>query len=769
MHLKNIKRLKNGGILQDISARSPSVEFKKYNLIYGFNGSGKTTLSRILASFETGELADKLPSSVSCDLQLNDDSEVSFVEGQRPFGEKLAVFNKDFIERSFFWDQGKAEAIFYVSRGQSDAARVRSEKSKELERVERELAEKEKTKRASDRAFSAIATEIGTSVNERLQLGRSYNARNVKTDFEVFSPDEYEPISEEQIASYTALIRQASPLPKIERKPKLTTVDAQWIEGCRSILTTTLGELSIQELVEHPSMTDWVKKGADYHAENGLENCLHCGSEIPLGRLDELKAALDQSFSEIKEKLTSWVDELEGVLGAYERLENELPADSSISPQFQSEYSNQKSTLQNQLRRLETDLSSLLKLVRQKGGAINETLDLEGISTPDEFLKNQHSAENALRNLTEIIEQHDAAFDEFSDNQKAAQNSLRMKILSDEYLRYASAKSEAESAEKEVGELTTKTAELKNEISRLSAEIRDRAPAAAAINELLHDYLGHNELKLVPAEGDEGFEIHRHERPIEGPPSDGEITAFALCYFLSSLTADGRDPAEMVIVIDDPISSLDTRAQAYALSLIREKAGECAQLILLTHHLQFMCDARRWLKHYNKKKQKNYAPFFLRVRMNESGQRESVIEDMPKLLLRHDTEYYYLFYVVKKYADQDSVEHPDAFLVPNAIRKLCEIFLAFKFPELDKSDKGTTALIRKANVNWPDFDNVSARALDRVVNTASHGKIDALTSPSVPTVEEGHSAAKALLLLMEHADKDHFDGLVAITSEAEAG
>lgn len=82
--IKKIQKLENAGIFENIAGRTGSIEFKRYNLIYGFNGSGKTTFSRILASYETGELSSNLPADLNCELDCSF-GRIKFEVGEKAF------------------------------------------------------------------------------------------------------------------------------------------------------------------------------------------------------------------------------------------------------------------------------------------------------------------------------------------------------------------------------------------------------------------------------------------------------------------------------------------------------------------------------------------------------------------------------------------------------------------------------------------------------------------------------------------------------------
>jgi wobble nucleotide-excising tRNase len=48
-----------------------------------------------------------------------------------------------------------------------------------------------------------------------------------------------------------------------------------------------------------------------------------------------------------------------------------------------------------------------------------------------------------------------------------------------------------------------------------------------------------------------------------------------------------------IVVIDDPVSSLDTKALNFACSLVRSRLENAGQVIILTHNLQCMNEFRK--------------------------------------------------------------------------------------------------------------------------------------------------------------------------------
>ncbi len=91
--IANLRSLRGMGILADRNAKAASLQFRKFNLIYGFNGSGKSTISRIFASLESGELHPRLPAASSFEVSMDDDAIFGCPDKLKGLERRLLVFN----------------------------------------------------------------------------------------------------------------------------------------------------------------------------------------------------------------------------------------------------------------------------------------------------------------------------------------------------------------------------------------------------------------------------------------------------------------------------------------------------------------------------------------------------------------------------------------------------------------------------------------------------------------------------------------------------
>jgi wobble nucleotide-excising tRNase len=144
---------------------------------------------------------------------------------------------------------------------------------------------------------------------------------------------------------------------------------------------------------------------------------------------------------------------------------------------------------------------------------------------------------------------------------------------------------------------------------------------------------------------------------------------------------------------------------------------------------------------------------FIDVRIpSDTGLRTSTIVKLPNHLRDYDSEYHFLFEKVMTFSAAGDAHYDYTFMMPNVLRRVLEIFLAFKTPrDGNISDKLGTLCKRNS-----DLDPSRLNALERLSQIESHSdNLDDLISQSAMTIEESQAACAALLDLMSTVDSHH--------------
>ncbi len=171
-----------------------------------------------------------------------------------------------------------------------------------------------------------------------------------------------------------------------------------------------------------------------------------------------------------------------------------------------------------------------------------------------------------------------------------------------------------------------------------------------------------------------------------------------------------------------------------------------------------MNEAKKWLK---KREEGSKAALLLLDVVQEAGAetRSSSIRAMPKLIRDYDSEYQYLFHLVLQFAQSPDGYTGHFYLMPNALKKVLEIFLAFKLP----GPEGLSNKVDNVASGGYGLDPARIRALDPLVQLESHAdNLDDLVTFSSMTIEETKDVADALMTLMKTLDKGHYKRLCHI-------
>jgi len=754
--LKNIRILKNAGILADRTPKSESLEFLKYNLVYGFNGTGKTTLSRILASLETGKHNPRLLMDCEFEVDLDDGTRLACPKSLAGLEERICVFNKDFVENHLRWADGRANPIFYISREQADAAEELKKLEKKLPEIETKLDGENKLAEANKKALQEFKRDRARLISQRLREGnRKYEAPNLTSDYETLELDATAILPDDKLDSVAAVCAQTSAGTEVNELQINFEDIASVIRLTGKFAHETAGSILTEDLVQHPSMVPWAREGFEYHEAWELGACLFCGNEIPGERRKQLAGAFNAKLQHFVNNVQTAKERASALGVALNNTKSNAPDSGALSPDLRAAFSAAKSDFQEHIEKT-------IKMVLQAEKMLSAKLDVptasmdDTLPMPAEFQENINSSRAAMKAINYIIARHNEVVLDFDRHQSEARLCIRKHYLTESKTNYENLIKEKKIAQEAADKTQSTLDDAKEKIRELKLKVQTHGPAAAAINSLVRTYLGHDELTISAV--DEGYELHRYGQLVRGEPSEGEKTAIALCYFISTLPANDRKLKDLIVVVDDPISSLDTKAMNFACSMIRHRLEEAAQLFVFTHNQNCMNEFKKAWKNWAREdaKETKARLFFIDVKKPaDGGSRNATLIKMSKLLREHDSEYHFLVQKVLQF-ELDGLECQYAFMMPNVMRRVLDVFLSFRIPK-PGTIKDKLDALSKSN---SDLEGVRLYALERLSQVESHSdNLDDLVTHSSMTIEEAHDANAALLELMDKTDSAHLNVL----------
>jgi len=736
--------------------------FGQFNLIYGWNGCGKTTLSALLALVEKRSVL----SEGELELELDGTSKVTGAElSTRPVPQ-VRVFNREFVNATL-QSSGDMAPIYFLGEDSVEKQAQVDALRKDLSLAIAEVTGATNDKKTADANLDDFCIAKAKLVKELLTTANStsynnYDKRRFKEAVETLTPE----TASAALLSDEEKLRWRSQKDAQRKgdigKVAVPTLDLMKLEAKvdelvgRSVVAQTLDELT-----GDTELATWVQRGLALHSGGrSSETCRFCLKPLDTTRRAALEAHFNDAFASFQRKLEAVLAELAAAKEDVSSLP--LPDTSRFYDHLAASASSAIASLKTAAATVETTLGGLIARIERKrdnpfAPESQAASPSQPPSTPTAGAapgQRPNSLTAAAAALNSIVESHKRTTDDFKRSVIEACKKLEGSYVAEAHAEHFQLVEAVSNASAALTQFNSKTSALQGEIDMLERQILEHRRPADELTEELRAYLGRDELRFE-VRGN-GYALTRGGQPVSNL-SEGERTAIAILYFLKSLQDKTFDTQNGIVVIDDPVSSLDANALFSAFGYMKERTKQCGQLFILTHSFSFFRLVKNWFHHLpgqrKKKPEDRPARFFLlRSCRHSDGSHTAQLGPLDRLLEEHESEYQYLFkrvYDEAHRSDVDSLEHH--YGLPNVARRLLEAFLAFRFPDLSGD--------LSPRLDRVSFDNAKKTRILRLLNTYSH--TGAISDPEhdLSLLAETQPVLLDLLEMMKALDKEHYDGL----------
>lgn len=741
--LTSIKRIKNLGVFGDYSQATDIKAFSRYNLIYGENGTGKTTLSRLFSALNDG-VHTEYP-----DLEFSVEAEGgSLAKGQK-CNRKIRIFNSDYVDANIGKFDGPLRPILIVGvENKALAEEVRREQSiydvRQL-RIRELTVAIEKAITDKGKIFSAVAKTIGEATSGASL--RSYRKPDAEKDFVRLQP--LKAYSDDDLEASRATLRQqqADPVPEFALPLQLRESDgshvtfsescAKFSEVVAELTPKTAQEGALKRLVENPEISKWVEHGIVLHRDHSSETCEYCAQPIPAARLE----ALAQHFSAADQRLKM---EIETAISAGRQLAESLR---SIQPAAQQIlYGELWKDYESAISAFESERSACLARLAELDEVLADKLIRRSIAFESMSVIETVALVAAANQIDHVIQRHNTKTAQFSSAKVKAREMIERHYLfeiSDQVVEFDRQIElhKAESLKLETGapdlDEPRGMPALLASVEEKRARVSSAHAGGAEMTTRLRDFLGRTDLEFQS--NDEGYRVLRRGKPARRL-SEGEKTAIAFLYFVVQLGDHEFDVKEGIVVVDDPISSLDSSAIYQAFACLKNAVKDAKQVFLLTHNFEFLKLLLDWLK-----QTKKAASYYMIVCAETEAHRVASITALDQMLIDHPTEYHFLFKMLYTFKSDGKIA--TCYHIPNIARKLLETFLEFYTPSAESPYKKLEAVA---------FDENKKTAIYKFTNDLSH-RTGKGFDPAI--VAESQKNVRFLLEMIESLAPAHYQGL----------
>ena len=724
--IKKIKKIKELALFSNYLWSNDLSNFGRYNLFYGWNGSGKTTLSKLFDSFNAGDCKEFE------NLEYEIETEEGNFKNEQQYQTKIRVFNKQYIDENIEIVNSKAKSIFILGAENKELVQKIEENERELDDLTKEKMEKEKEKERKETDKGKRFTDVAKLIGENLSGSSVRNYRKPEAEKDFNELQEKELLSDEELSKNKLILRQ-------EQKDKLSKLDFSIdldneYKEVENLCSQTVESIIIEKLKNNQDISLWVEHGLKLHQKKGGDTCEFCNNKISKDRIIKLTSHFNEADKKLKNDLDS------KILNLKSRLQNLKQISSADKARFykdlHTKYIARVSTFNIEKNNLEIEINFLIKKSEEKKQKTTEEVIFEK-ALSNNFLE-------SLEKLNEVIQSHNTNTDDFQIKKDVAFQKLKNHYLSEIF-------DEVKNLEKEFQNLIEEISKLENgndkkkgirqlelEINQGKAKVSSEHKACDKLNKNLETFLGRSEIifEVTNQEEETGYVIKRNGK-IAKNLSEGEKTAIAFVYFIVHLKDKNFKLNEGIVVIDDPISSLDSNSLFQAFAFLKNSVKDAKQVFLFTHNFSFLKLILNWL---NKTSGSKY--YMIKNRCSDDV-RTAYISKLDKELEEHESEYHYLFKLLYEFKTDGSIA--SVYHIPNIARKVLETFLMFRVPNGDNFYKKLEIL---------DFDEEKKTAIYKFTNDMSHITGDGFDPSLVPETQKN---VQYLLEMMESVFPEHYN------------
>ena len=541
------------------------------NFFFGRNGAGKSTLAEVIAA----------------------DEGIVWRDGDSHARYDVLVYNQEFIDRNF-GNYGDLPGVITIHEQNIEVQQQLDLKKKEKvgaeaagKQFKKDLEDKTAARDATVAQFQKMCWSQTAQIREAFKEALKGKLKSQQfMDGVLATPaavdHDFDDLKNLYDIAFSLDSRPYHVFGKIDSASTYGTLPGR--ELLDKAIVSSSGS-SFAQFIKALNATDWVRQGHDHYAAHTSGKCPYCQQALPEGFEDEIAACFDaqyqQDVADLRELESVYKRETAAIL---EKLTGNMQ---DVLPTVDlGEY-------KDKLALLESKIKINIQRIESK---IKEPTSIVALEDTDSILLD-------LGQIIDEINRQIMTNNSIVNDKRKKQEQCKREVwemiafllkgqIADYKAAIAGFECDIKGLEESIKNARADWRRIVGEIQELNKQGVNTEEAIESINNLLRDS-GFQGFELKPKAGvKDTYEVIRPNGEVATRLSEGERNFIAFLYFYQLVrgngkvgsttthgslegTPEGADTRDKIVVIDDPVSSMDSNALFIVSSIVRGMIGVC--------------------------------------------------------------------------------------------------------------------------------------------------------------------------------------------------
>lgn len=576
--------------VNDATFKGEVIEPTYINFFYGRNGAGKSTIAKTIR---------------------RDGSNIEWEPGKTSADYDVLVYNQGFIKRNFE-NYGDVDGVFTVCEANIEISKQVEAKTKKREELDASVTQQQTELERKIKARDALSDTLQDACWDKTKelkekkfkdacsgMGRKKALLDIL--LAVKTPKEHD-LEELKRLYDVAFSADSRPYPLFSRVGDASTYGTLPGKDLLDKVVVSSSDTPFAKFMNALGASDWVRRGHAHYTAEAKGKCPFCQQTLPKGFEKDIASCFDEQYqqdiNDITAFQTAYTNETAAIL---QKLRSNL---TDTMPGLElTEY-------KDKLALLESSISINLQRIADK---LKEPTTVVALEDTDSLLLEIGALIDGINQ--KIQTNNDVANDKRNKKKEceAAVKEHFAFLVADDVAKYntnyAKAKKEIDALEESIKKARGEIRTLNTEIGDLNRQVVNTEAAIDSMNTILRDS-GFQGFSLRAKEGVQNvYEVVRKgddgKDHVVEDLSEGERNFIAFLYYFHLVKGShsSDEVKDKIVVINDPVSSMDSSALYIVGSLVREMIDVCynntdykgnlelgdyiKQIFILTHNVYF--------------------------------------------------------------------------------------------------------------------------------------------------------------------------------------